>query len=391
VISVKEAKQIIAQNIIERRSHFLPLHLLEGKILAKDIYSPINVPYFHNSAMDGYAVSETDEKLEWVVKYHIQAGDTQLYNLKKGEAARIFTGAMIPENTWAVIAQENIEKKVNDRIFYSQVLPRGMNIRKEGEQCLKDDLILKQNQIINVGTIALLASIGLKEVPIYVPLSVTIIITGNELKRLGEPLEKGQIYESNGVFLFSYLKKLGIENINIYYCEDDFDKLKNLISETLEKCDFLICSGGISVGEYDYVKKALKENQIEELFYKIRQKPGKPLWVGKKLDTLVFALPGNPVSVAVCFNQYVKPCLLSSMGYRDTWLPSCFAPLQSAYEKKSGLTQFLKINLESSQANILQGQESFNLLSFRETTHIGLIEEQDEHISLGMPIALFEW
>lgn len=390
MISVQEAKNKIIQNI-----DFCPIQdifLEQGldKILAEDIFSPIDVPSFDNSAMDGYALFLDKNRQNWQISHLLAAGQVPDFVVKTGHTCRIFTGAMIPQGVDTVIPQEFVEKQYDTISLTAHHFGKGANIRKKGSQCQKGQLLIPKNTLLNAGSLALLASVGIEKVPIFAPPSVAILLTGDELQSRGKTLELGKIYDSNSVFLQMALQKIGISNTEVYHSADQMELLEKTIQECLQKHDVLILTGGISVGDYDLVKNALKNTQVEELFYKIKQKPGKPLWVGKKDKKWVFALPGNPASVATCFAIYLKPCLLAQMGHQNTFLPVACVPLATDYEKKIGLTHFLKAKIDKQEALILDGQESFNLAFYPQTTHLIVIKEDDAKIEKGTFVELFE-
>lgn len=389
MISVEEAKKIIFDEIDLSQKKTIFLENIVGKILAEDIFSPIDVPSFDNSAMDGYALFFEENCQFWEIIDTVQAGNVPTFDLKKGQACRIFTGAMLPKGADTVLQQEVIQKEGN-KIFYNEnKLKTNANVRKKGSQCQKGQLLIPKNTLLNTGAVALLASVGMTEISVFDSPSVAIIVTGNELQSLGKALETGQIYDSNSYFLKVSLQKLGIEPA-IFWIEDNATVLEQKIMECLEKYDFLVLTGGISVGDYDFVKNSLQKNHVKELFYKVKQKPAKPLFVGKKGKKWVFALPGNPASVATCFSIYLRPCLLAQMGHQNSFLPHAVLPLATDFEKKVGLSHFLKVKIVNQEVHILEGQESFNLISYPQTTHLALINENIGLQKKGSLVELFE-
>ncbi|MFQ3576102.1 MAG: gephyrin-like molybdotransferase Glp [Cytophagales bacterium] len=390
MISVSTAKKIIEENQQTFGVHEVKINEGLGAVLAENVISEINVPSFDNAAMDGYALRGIENQEGWKVIHSIAAGDGEITELKEGEAARIFTGAMIPKGCDAVLVQE--EAVFKDHILFgTHPIRLSQHIRREGEQCVAGDVLLKKGSILNVGMIALLASCGIEKVMVFKKPKVFVILTGNELMPLGKPLEKGKIYDSNRWFIEAYLAKLNITDVEFLHIKDEKQCLESAINQALEICDVLIITGGVSVGEHDHVKEALKNNDVEELFHKIKQKPGKPLLVGRKNKQMIFGLPGNPVSVALCFNQYVKPFLMHSIGHNNVWKSDAKATLSTDFKKKQGLTHFLKIKLKGDKAVILKGQESFNMISFAEMSHFALIPEDVEQINHTEVIELFEW
>ena len=390
MISVTEAKNLLMQQCQKGQIAELSLSAGLNHVLAEDIYSPIDVPSFDNSAMDGYAVKFNGETKSWKLRGEIQAGDTSAHEVAFGEAIRIFTGAKMPAGADTVIQQELIERK-GDRIIYNhEKISTGSNVRLKGSQCKAGDQILNKGTKVIPGVIGLLASVGVSKVRIFKPPSVACIVTGNELKEVGQPLESGEIYNSNGPMLNALLKETGIKNITALKAQDDKENLQKTIDKALEDADVLILSGGISVGDYDYVKECLANSGVEELFYKIKQRPGKPMYAGQKGDKMVFALPGNPASVLSCYVQYVKPCLQSMMGKEEAWKPNHILPLLEDVKKKQGFTFFMKAKKEDGKVDILTGQQSFNLQAFSMADCLVELEAEAEVVLKGTLVKIYD-
>lgn len=390
MISVTEAKNLLMQQCQKGQIAEVSLSAGLNHILAEDIYSPIDVPSFDNSAMDGYALKFNKETTSWKLRGEIQAGDTSAHEVASGEAIRIFTGAKMPGGADTVIQQELIERK-GDRIIYNhEKISTGSNVRLTGSQCKAGDQILKKGAKVTSGVIGLLASVGVSKIAIFTLPSVAYIVTGNELKEVGQPLKSGEIYNSNGPMLHALLKETGVENIAALKAEDDKESLQKTIDKALEDADVLILSGGISVGDYDLVKECLMDSGVEELLYKIKQRPGKPMYAGKKGDKMVFALPGNPASVLSCYVQYVKPCLQSIMGKEEAWKPDHILPLFEDVKKKPGLTFFMKAKKEDKEVKILTGQQSFNLQAFSTADCLVELEEDGEVVQKGSLVRIYD-
>ncbi|MBS9524461.1 molybdopterin molybdotransferase MoeA [Litoribacter alkaliphilus] len=393
MISVQEAKEILMANAMRGTKHNVPLIDSLGKIVAEDITSPCDVPHFDNSAMDGYAIKWNGENnfRHFDKQISGKAGPTGCSNLPAESAFRIFTGAPMPKGADTVIPQEFVTLENGLLSFDLEKFQKGSNVRYQGNQNKKGDLILKKHSSITPGTIGLLASVGISQVPVYAAPSVAIIVTGDELKEIGQDLEYGEIYNSNGPTLKSYLRLLGIEEVQEFQAPDKLESLSSLVKEVLVKFDFILFSGGISVGEYDFVKTAMKENGIEELFYKIKQRPGKPLFAGKTATQLVFALPGNPASVISCFNQYVRPTLKHYLGFEQVWEDYELLPCTNSFSKKPPLTFFLKALKSKNGVEILGGQESFNLLSFGISNAFVEIPEDCNQVNPGHILKVYNW
>lgn len=392
-ISVAEAKNILHQNVSLGNMITIPLEKSLGMYLAEDIAAPTDIPSFHNSAMDGYAIcwEEGDGERKLLEHTKLKAGNMEHFVLGKEEAVRIFTGAAIPKGADTVIPQEFVDLKEGKLIFDHQQFQKGANFRAQGAQNKKGDIIAYKHSMITPGMVGLLSSLGISKVRVFSPPKVGIILTGDELIEAGTPLSFGKVYNANGPVLRTYLSSMNIHNTKTVHAPDQEHLLQQQIDKLLGEVDVLIISGGISVGDYDYVKTCLEKADVSQLFYKVRQKPGKPLYVGKRGRQWIFALPGNPSSTLTCFNQYVKPCLLEWMGSKIAWTSNGYFPLADHFRKKQGLTFFLKAKIEKGEVQVLPGQESFNMIAFGNTNCFAEIPEEVAELEKGAMVNVYFW
>ena len=363
MISVEQAITIV-QNNTKATPYFDTKKVVEalGYTLFEDVISPIDMPPFRQSAMDGYAINLNKNRTYSIIG-EVKAGDGQNPILKKGEAVRIFTGAPVPDTANAVVMQEKTLVENNVLKIDSQVL-KNENIRPLGEQVAKGKIALPKGTRLTPAGIAFLTSLGITEVKVYQSPSIAVVITGNELVAPGHDLAYGQIYESNAVMLKASLNGLGFHKVSTQKVSDDYKNTLETLSQTIKNNDVILVSGGISVGDYDFVGKALDELGVEPLFYKVNQKPGKPLFFGKKDDKMVFALPGNPAATLSCFYLYVYPALLKMCGNVNFSLCRTKGISVSNYIKKSGRPEFLKAIFDNGKIEILEGQSSSMLHTF---------------------------
>ncbi|MFZ0490697.1 MAG: gephyrin-like molybdotransferase Glp [Salegentibacter sp.] len=362
MVSIEEAIKAVTENSEKISSEiYLPIESSGNAILAQDVSSPINMPPFRQSAMDGYAIN-LHEDLSYSLIGEVKAGDSHQPILGKGEAIRIFTGAPVPDSANAVILQEKVIIK-GDNIVAERNPLKEDNIRPIGEQVKEGELALKKGTKLTSAAIGYLSSLGITEVPVYKKPAIAIITTGNELVEAGKPLTYGKIYESNSVMLKSALLNLGFDTISIHKVKDNYNDTFNKIQDVIVQNDMVIITGGISVGDYDFVGKAVKELDIEQVFYKVNQKPGKPLFFGKNEKTILFALPGNPAAALSCFYIYVYASLQILAGSDDT-LPKVMATSTSNFVKKGDRPQFLKALYKEGKVSILDGQSSAMLQTF---------------------------
>lgn len=333
-----------------------------GYILFKDVVSPINMPPFRQSAMDGYALYVHDS-LSYNLIGEVKAGDGHQPVLKPGEAVRIFTGAPVPDSANAVMMQEKVESD-GKAITIAHQIPQELNIRPLGEQVKTGGIALKKGTKLTPAAIGYLISLGIIEVSVFKKPNIAIVTTGNELIEAGQDLTYGKIYESNSKMLLSALYNLKFYDVTLYKVEDDYKKTIETLDTAIRKNDLVLITGGISVGDYDFVGKALKELDVTELFYKVKQKPGKPLFFGKKADTQIFALPGNPAAALSCFYVYVYIALQKMMNREDLELPRNMTKSISNFQKKGDRPQFLKAICNDDKVEILEGQNSSMLQTF---------------------------
>ncbi len=357
MITVKEAIRSIETHIKPtKRSKIKTLYKALGYVLFEDVVSPINMPPFRQSAMDGYAVNLHKNKSYKLVG-EIKAGDNYHPVLKAGEAVRIFTGAAVPNTANAVVMQEIVTVE-NKTISSKKSIEPNINIRPLGEQVKKGEVALAKGTKLTSAGIGYLSSLGITKVNVYKKPSVAIIVTGSELIKAGKKLDYGKIYESNSAMLNSATISLGFKNISIHKIKDDYTKTHTKLKKIIAKNNVVLIVGGISVGDYDFVGKALQELQVKQLFYKVKQKPGKPLFFGKKEDTIIFALPGNPASALSCFYIYVQTALRIISGTANFSINKIQAKSLSDFAKKGERAQFLKAILNHNEVSILEGQSS---------------------------------
>ncbi len=380
--TTEEAKRLVAANAEKLDSTMLALNAATGFANAENIFSPIDFPTFPQSAMDGYGIflEEAIRPGKYRLKGEQQAGANHDFFLEADEAIRIFTGAKIPGNVNTVVQQEWVKKEADLIEITGSNIRKGMNIRPIASQNKKGELILPAGSPLYPASLALLAGVGIHQLIVCKKPKVILLNTGKELCMPGRPLQDGQIYESNSFALKQALKFLHIEVERTEIVDDDEDILAKAIGKALSECDLLLLTGGVSVGDHDYVLSASEKNGIEKVFHKVTQKPGKPLFFGKMNKKLVFGLPGNPASVLSCFYQYVYPAIRTMMGFAKTELPFLHLPLQNEYHKKSGLTHFLKARLSRTGVEILPQQESYKMNTFALADAMVEILADVEHI-----------
>ncbi len=312
------------------------------RVLAQDVHSRIDVPSHTNSAMDGYALHADalpdDGTRELKVVGTSWAGHRFQVPVKAGECVRIMTGAVMPEGTDTVVMQEHVEQ-TPDGIRIDARHKTGQNVRHAGEDITAGDTVLRKRHRLIPADLGLLASLGISEVAVTRRVRAAFFSTGDELRSIGDPLEPGMIYDSNRYTLYGMLTRLGIELVDLGVVPDTREDTFRAFEQGAACADVLITSGGVSVGEADFVKEALEQlGQID--FWKVAMKPGRPLAFGKIKDAYFFGLPGNPVSVMVTFYLFVQPALRTLQGERFAPPLLLEARCGSNLHKKAGRTEY---------------------------------------------------
>ena len=323
LISVEQAiDKILSQAIAVDQTETVNILDALNRVLAEDLHSSIDVPGYDNSAMDGYAVRSEDCQTagtELPVTQRIPAGQVGT-KLEQGGAARIFTGAPVPEGADAVVMQEKCQSN-GDRVTINTVVKAGANVRRAGEDIAKDSIVLNTGKRLRAQELGLLASVGLAELKVKRKLKVATFFTGDELVTPGQPLASGQIYNSNRYTLTGLLQVMDCQIIDLGIVPDTLEATMNVLKQAASEADLVITSGGVSVGEEDYVRIAL-EKLGELTMWRIAMKPGKPLAFGKIDETLFMGLPGNPVAVFVTFLVFARSLILKLQGADDVLLKS---------------------------------------------------------------------
>lgn len=333
------------------RDHLAPVHETErlglhealGRVLSNDIRSPHNVPNHNNSAMDGFALRIADLHDEGSTTLRVVgtafAGRPYQGTIGNGECIRIMTGAVVPATCDTVVMQEQVHAE-EDQATFGTGIRRGQNIRLAGEDLAQGQTVFPAGHRLRPADLGLIASLGIGEIDVFRKLRVAFFSTGDELTSIGQPLEQGQIYDSNRYTIFGMLKRLDVDIIDMGVVRDDPDLLRAALQQASAQADVILTSGGVSVGEADYMKQLLNElGQV--VFWKIAMKPGRPLAYGRIDQAHYFGLPGNPVAVMVTFYQFVRHALLVLMGQPNpATAPMLPAVCVEAIKKAPGRTEF---------------------------------------------------
>lgn len=391
MITVEEAKKLVEENINILGSEIVSISDSLGRVLASDVFSKIDIPGYPQSAMDGYAVNAVGDISKgdsFKVVAEVQAGDTNTYEIQPGEATRIFTGAPMPNGGNTIVIQEIVSVS-DDVITVAKAVRFGANLREQGEQIMTGDTGLQMNTEITPAGIGFLAMMGYDKVKVYRQPIIHVVVTGNELVQPGNELKHGQIYESNSVALVGAFKQYGYEVAKVHFVKDTYDDTNETLRIALEEADVVIASGGISVGDYDFVGDAFRDLCVDEIFYKVKQKPGKPLYFAVKEGTAVFALPGNPASALTGLYQYVLPSVNKMSGHGFIGLKTTTLPLIEGYLKKGTRAQFLKGFITVNGVEILEGQSSAMMHTYAITNALIYIPWDKEVTKAGEDVMVF--
>lgn len=351
--SFDDARRLILSSVAPLGVERVGLLESAGRVLAEEVVAPWDMPFYNNSAMDGYAVRAADcrEPVRLKITGYVPAGCLPGNALEPGCAVKIMTGAPVPSGCDAVVPVEETEETGGHVLIKGAVSPR-QHVRFTGEDVRCGEKILPSGTLIRPPAISLLASFGKAFLPVHCRARVAILSTGDELIELGEPMAEGKIINSNELSLAASVQETGAIPVVLGVARDDVASLREKLVEAL-KADVVITSAGVSAGDRDFVRDVLMDLQVKQLFWRVDMKPGGPTAFGVKDGKPIFSLPGNPVSTMITFEELVKPALLKMMGHRRVLKPLVSAILRDPVHKKSGKVQFLRVRLERSNGTYL--------------------------------------
>jgi molybdopterin molybdotransferase len=397
MISVLKAREEIMSRASVTETEEIELINSLNRTLAQEVRAPFNVPPFNNSAMDGFAVLANDlenasvyEPVILDIVDDVRAGYVSCKCVSSGKTIRIMTGAPVPEGADSVVPVEDTKLLDNGKISIAKKFIKGSHIRLSGEDILKGESILTKGDRISPVFMGLLASVGMAQVKVYKRPSVGILATGDEIVDIHEKPGKGQIYSSNTYTLLGQITETGARGINLGIVRDSKSDLKQRFEQGLEKSDILCTTGGVSVGDYDYVREVLTAIGYDEIFWRVAMKPGKPLSFGRIGDKFVFGLPGNPVSSMIVFEEFIRPFLLKIMGRNLIYRPEADVIMEEKLEKKPGRLHFVRVRLNRKDngiyARVAGAQGSGTLKSMLYADALLLVPETKGNLDPGDPV-----
>ena len=387
MITVEEAWKRILDTVPAMGSECVSLSEMIGRVLAEPILSPLDLPVFTNSAVDGYAVYAQDSGANAKLKVvaNIAAGDFSNLQLQEGECARVFTGSPIPAGADAVVMQEDA-KADSAAITLTQTIQTGEGVRYQGEEAKAGQLIFESGTLISPPVLGVLSELGIARANVHKRPRVAIVGTGSELAAPGAELKPGQIYESNTTAISTAAQLSGANVISVTSVRDDLLPIKQAIENALSTSDVVITCGGVSVGDHDLVRQCCEELGVKEIFWRVAMRPGKPFYFGmSNKGQPVFGLPGNPVSALVTFFVLVRPAIRKMIGMarEEVWLR---ARLAAPYHKRKGRTEFIRLRQQvAAELSVVpvDGQGSHMLTGLAEAQYIGYLADFRDNFEPG--------
>ena len=386
---MEQAQRLVLERVRRPPAERVSLEQAGGRVLAEAASSVVDLPPFPSSAMDGFALRAADTPGALPVVFRVAAGRPAPRPLAAGEAMGIATGGVVPDGADAVIPLEYVVESDNTVEIKDRVEP-GANVRPRGGDLGAGEAVVPAGTVLGASQLGALAAAGVAHVLCGAVPRAAVLATGTELRRPGEPLEPGEVYEANGLILETQLRSAGASVERLAAVADDEDAHREAIARGLEH-DLLVTSGGVSVGPHDLVRATEAELGVEEVFWRVAVKPGKPVSFGVRDGTLVFGLPGNPVSSLVAFELFVRPAVLALQGHADP-LPR-FEPgrLGAAVKLSPARDQLVRARRRDAQDGAtelepLRGQESHMIASAAGADALVLLPRGEGELEAGSPV-----
>jgi molybdopterin molybdotransferase len=388
LISIEEAQRLVLDRVERLPAETLPSDAALGRVLAEDASAVVDLPPFDSSAMDGFALRSSDTPGRLPVVHRIAAGSPAPRALEAGEAMGIATGGAVPEGGDAVIPIEYVVDRGNT-IEIEEPVDRGANVRPAGGDIRAGEIVVGTGARLGAAQLAALAAAGIAEVRVARRPRAAVVVTGSELRPPGEPLAPGEIYEANGILLEAQLVSAGAEVERMSSVVDEEAAHREAISRGLD-ADVLVTSGGVSVGPHDLVRAIAAELGVEEVFWGVSVKPGKPISFGVAGNRLVFGLPGNPVSVLVGFELFVRPALLALQGVADPLPRFEHGVLGSVLRRNPGRDELVRARVqhepEGPVLEPLAGRESHMIARAAAADALVFVRRGEGELAHGAPV-----
>ncbi len=392
LISIAQAQRLVVERVKPLEAERVPIERAAGRVLAEPAAAIVDLPPFPSSAMDGYALRSVDTAgapVTLPVVARIAAGAPAGRPLGAGEAMAIATGGAVPEGADAVVPIEHVEEG-SDGLAVREPVPTGANVRDRGGDVRAGDEVLGAGVVLGPGQVGALGAAGVSEVRCAKRPRVGILVTGDELRQPGEPLAEGQIYESNGLLLATALQLAGAVPAQLGVVADDVEEHRRTMERALLGFDMLVTTGGASVGPHDLVRKVQAELRVEEVFWGVAMKPGKPVAFGVRRDHLVFNLPGNPVSVLATFEVLVRPAVNALLGLPDPLPAFRRGTLGSAVRRNAERDELVRAAVRRDGDDVvlepLAGQESHMIVRAGRAAALVLVEAGPGELAAGTTV-----
>jgi molybdopterin molybdotransferase len=391
MITIDEALELVLDGLAPLGAERVPLADAAGRVAAEPAASAVDLPPFDRSAMDGYAVRAADTAPGVALRLAggVAAGEVAAQELEPGTAMRVSTGAAIPPAADAVLQSELAEES-DGHVTPARAIEPGRHVRVRGEDLRAGSVLAEPGDVLTLPRMSALASAGVGEVAVHRRPQLNLIVTGSELLPVGAPPEPGRIHESNGLMIRLLAVRAGAEVVDQGVIGDDRDATIAAVEQGLGG-DVLVVSGGVSVGPHDHVKPAFEACGVEEVFWRVKIKPGKPLWFGRTRDTLVFGLPGNPLSTIVCFSVFIAPALRRLAGERAARPAYEAGRLTTPARASDGRTEFLTASLRPGADGVLEAtpterQGSHMTGALGESDGFAIAPEEAGELPAGAPV-----
>jgi molybdopterin molybdotransferase len=398
MLTVEEALARVLEHVPPGSAERAWLADAHGRILAEDVFSPGELPPWPASAMDGFAVRAADIPGDLRVLETVAAGGVPRHRVEPGTVTRIMTGAPVPDGADAVVMVEDSEALPPsaagaDRVRLLGAAAVGQHVRPRGSEVARGVRVLSRGQTLGAGAIGVLAAVGIPSVRVSVRPRVGILSTGDELVEPGGALGPGQIHSSNGHALAALVREAGGVPVDLGNAPDDPVAIGAAFRAAL-RCDLVVSTGGVSVGDYDHVKGVLKDLGLTMDFWRVAMKPGKPLAYGVLGGTPVFGLPGNPVSCMVNFYQFVRPVLRTMLGDPTPYLPVIQAEMVGRSRRRPGRAEFVRVRLfrdgDTVRAEVAGHQGSAGVLSMADAHGFALLPEAATEVAGTVAVQVFD-
>lgn len=387
MITVDEALSALMAEVTLLPTEVLPFPAANLRFTAETIQALHDHPLFDQSAVDGYAFAWDTTVDAWEVVGEVAAGGTLRGTLAPGTCVRIFTGGMMPLGADTVVMQEKMVRKGSRMTHTDERLRQGANVRIRGEQVRAGDEVLGKGGKLGPQAVGLLRSVGVESAAVHARPRIAIVVTGSEFASGTDPAP-GSIFSSNGEMLLAAIQQEGLEG-NLLYAPDEVHALRNTLDQAMRENDLVISTGGVSVGDLDLVRPTLEELGTRIVFHKVAQKPGKPMLLGRRNNTLVLGLPGNPRAVLVLFWLYVLPAIRAMQGASRPWLHNEQLPLDKALTVKGDRAEFKAARVQGGRVALLQDQGSHMLASLLGADALAYLPMGANSFAPGDPVLVY--